>query len=327
MTVEILVLPFCLTPTGAVNRHKLNSGTAAQGFHLLNSMPYLNVDLDYFDHRKTKRLIGLLGKGSEILPIRLWAYCGKFHSEDGRFTGYSEQEIESISSWWGKSGELLPAMKTSNWMNQDSAGWFMVAWHEHQGHLMAFKLKGKAMAETRWRRVREQAEKLAGSNAGSIPASNALSDLILSKPTDPILPNGVAPAAAPPKKFQKPEFHEMEFQAMKIGLPVTEINGFFNHYEANGWRVGRNPMKDWRAAMSNWKRIYDTNRFNQNAGRNSGGGIKPNPRNHGIVKGPTDYAAAARRKAESGAQAPVAGPMAETKREPPATGSDGGGCL
>lgn len=28
---------------------------------------------------------------------------------------------------------------------------------------------------------------------------------------------------------------------------------FFNYYEANGWKVGRNPMKDWKAAVRNWE--------------------------------------------------------------------------
>jgi hypothetical protein len=27
---------------------------------------------------------------------------------------------------------------------------------------------------------------------------------------------------------------------------------FFNYYQSNGWKVGRNPMKDWRAAATNW---------------------------------------------------------------------------
>lgn len=28
---------------------------------------------------------------------------------------------------------------------------------------------------------------------------------------------------------------------------------FHNHYEANGWRVGKNPMKNWKATARNWK--------------------------------------------------------------------------
>lgn len=59
-------------------------------------MPYLNVDLDYFSHRKAVRLIGLIGSQHVAVPIKLWAYVGKHHCEDGSLKGYSVQEIESI---------------------------------------------------------------------------------------------------------------------------------------------------------------------------------------------------------------------------------------
>jgi len=29
---------------------------------------------------------------------------------------------------------------------------------------------------------------------------------------------------------------------------------FLDHYESNGWKVGRNPMKDWKAAVRTWER-------------------------------------------------------------------------
>ena len=29
---------------------------------------------------------------------------------------------------------------------------------------------------------------------------------------------------------------------------------FYDHFVSNGWKVGRNPMKDWRAAARNWSR-------------------------------------------------------------------------
>lgn len=28
---------------------------------------------------------------------------------------------------------------------------------------------------------------------------------------------------------------------------------FISYYESNGWKVGRNPMKDWKAAVRNWE--------------------------------------------------------------------------
>lgn len=32
-------------------------------------MAYLNLDLDYFDHPKTRRLVGLLGRGKRATMI------------------------------------------------------------------------------------------------------------------------------------------------------------------------------------------------------------------------------------------------------------------
>ncbi len=36
---------------------------------------------------------------------------------------------------------------------------------------------------------------------------------------------------------------------------------FFDYYESNGWRVGRNPMKDWKAAARRWKRQQATGKI------------------------------------------------------------------
>jgi len=41
---------------------------------------------------------------------------------------------------------------------------------------------------------------------------------------------------------------------------------FFDYYQANGWKVGKNPMKDWKAAARNWKRRQD--KFSNNGVNN-----------------------------------------------------------
>lgn len=33
---------------------------------------------------------------------------------------------------------------------------------------------------------------------------------------------------------------------------VKEADKFFNYYESNGWHVGKNKMKNWKAAAKNW---------------------------------------------------------------------------
>lgn len=53
------------------------------------------------------------------------------------------------------------------------------------------------------------------------------------------------------KKTQKPTVEEIADHIKEKGYGVN-ARQFFNYYEANGWRVGRNPMKNWKAAVENW---------------------------------------------------------------------------
>jgi len=55
--------------------------------------------------------------------------------------------------------------------------------------------------------------------------------------------------------FTKPTVKEIfDYACEKLSnddaLKFTEK--FHAHYEANGWKVGRNPMKDWKAAVRKW---------------------------------------------------------------------------
>jgi hypothetical protein len=54
------------------------------------------------------------------------------------------------------------------------------------------------------------------------------------------------------KIFVKPTIQEVQEY---ITLNNYRINAeeYMAHYESNGWRVGRNPMKDWRAACRTWE--------------------------------------------------------------------------
>ena len=65
------------------------------------------------------------------------------------------------------------------------------------------------------------------------------------------------PAPIKEKKatFKKPTVVEIydyacEKLSDKDALAFTEK--FHAHYEANGWKVGRNAMKDWKAAVRKW---------------------------------------------------------------------------
>lgn len=69
-----------------------------------------------------------------------------------------------------------------------------------------------------------------------------------------------APSVSDVEEFTKEKSIQLDAQA------------FVDHYTSNGWKVGKNPMKDWKAAARNWAR------------RNSGSG---HPFTHSKPSGPS----------------------------------------
>jgi uncharacterized protein YdaU (DUF1376 family) len=55
------------------------------------------------------------------------------------------------------------------------------------------------------------------------------------------------------KRFIKPTLEEVQAYCKERGNNV-DPQQFIDHYDSNGWRVGRNPMKDWKAAVRTWER-------------------------------------------------------------------------
>ena len=61
------------------------------------------------------------------------------------------------------------------------------------------------------------------------------------------------PAQEKPKRknFVKPTVEEIAAFCKEKNYGVN-AQTFFNYYEANGWKIGRNAMKSWQAAVQNW---------------------------------------------------------------------------
>lgn len=53
------------------------------------------------------------------------------------------------------------------------------------------------------------------------------------------------------KRFTPPTKDEIEIFCLENGLSI-DVNRFINHYESNGWMVGKNKMKNWQATVRNW---------------------------------------------------------------------------
>jgi len=69
----------------------------------------------------------------------------------------------------------------------------------------------------------------------------------------PVKPKAVA---KPAKRFTKPSLVELQQQFHDKGSKTCndDAQAFTDHYESNGWKVGKNPMKNWKSAVNNWIR-------------------------------------------------------------------------
>ena len=57
----------------------------------------------------------------------------------------------------------------------------------------------------------------------------------------------------PLKRFTAPTLEEVKAYCVERKNNV-DAERFINYYTANGWKVGKNPMKDWKAAVRSWER-------------------------------------------------------------------------
>lgn len=57
-------------------------------------------------------------------------------------------------------------------------------------------------------------------------------------------------------RFVKPTIDEVKAYCLERGKGV-DAEKWYNYYSANGWKVGRSKMVDWRAAVRTWERSVD----------------------------------------------------------------------
>jgi uncharacterized protein YdaU (DUF1376 family) len=118
--------------------------------------------------------------------------------------------------------------------------------------------KAKASASLRWSNsvangMRTHSERTANEvptqcSSVSVSVSEDINTKTVQEPAS-------AAFAPPPKKarFSKPSLEEITAYCTERGNSVDPQH-WLDHYTSNGWKVGRNPMTDWRATVRTWER-------------------------------------------------------------------------
>ena len=92
-------------------------------------------------------------------------------------------------------------------------------------------------------------------------------------------------------RFQQPTIEEVKEFSERNGKAVTDPVRFFEYYTANGWKVGKNKMKDWRAAFRMWE--------SKDKGTGAGAGSRTKPEELPIMENEYTPEHLAKREADS----------------------------
>ena len=67
---------------------------------------------------------------------------------------------------------------------------------------------------------------------------------------------GVLPPQERRKSFEVPTIETLRELCVGCGIPPSEAEGIMDHYQSNGWMVGRTKMVEVAAAVRTWARNY-----------------------------------------------------------------------
>ena len=62
------------------------------------------------------------------------------------------------------------------------------------------------------------------------------------------------------KRFEKPTLSEIEQYCIERNNNV-DAEAFYSYYESIGWKVGKNPMKNWKFAVITWEKRENKNKY------------------------------------------------------------------
>lgn len=187
-------------------------------------MAWIEVHDDIADHIKTQELARRLhGEITECVGIlvQLWLFTLRVSWKNGDLTGYTSTSISHACRWTKDPDLLIKALQDSGYLD----GMQVHDWQIYARETIRNRMRFSKRAEKTRRKPRKSTENTA-------------------------LPNHTIPNhTIPNKKKDIPPLINDVIDHMKDEI---EAKKFFVYYESNGWRVGRNPMKNWRAAATGW---------------------------------------------------------------------------
>jgi len=186
------------------------------------------------------RIANLLGVHPDHafgLCIRFWVWVDD-HMKTCNAPSVTASDVDVILERPGFSDALLSV----GWLRVRDGSLEVPNFDRH----LSQKAKDSALSAARVKKHR------AGNNARASPVDGN-ADVTVEALQGERAPICINSSSSSSSSFKKPSLEEIEQYCAQRGNQV-DPQAWLDHYEANGWKVGRNAMKDWRASVRTWER-------------------------------------------------------------------------
>jgi hypothetical protein len=203
---------------------------------------WIQLDSGFYRHTKTLRLKRAIGPAALWVPPRLWAYCTEHESDD--ISLLSPEDLCDVLEYEGDAGALVASLKSCGFITED--GKTVTGWAERYGAKLEFyRNRAQRAANARWAKTGPSSGNT--KNRQDKTSKHRQASL---KDASSMLP--ASASAGSVSRFIIPTPEEVTAYAEEVGYPLNGA-AWCDSYAQKGWMVGRSKMKDWRAAVRNWK--------------------------------------------------------------------------
>jgi hypothetical protein len=231
----------------------------------------------------TRNVMRCATVGATLAVWGVMRHRGKRNGDDLTCSGVTVQVLDDIADLPG-FGE---AMQSCGWVAETDEG--IVFPRFFAEYNVEIDDKGKSSAAERQARYRQsqKAKRDGERDATRDVTSDGREEKRREEKSTVVIPQSARPPQATPEaqqpeqpqppetlpatiqrsSFRKPTVQDVAEYATSACLDM-DPQAFFDYYVANGWRVGRNAMKDWKAAARNWAKRDEEYRSNH-AGQSS----------------------------------------------------------
>jgi hypothetical protein len=124
--------------------------------------------------------------------------------------------------------------------------WRLVNWSKYKDEIRKAQMAAASRRYRNLKKIEPASSTVINRHQGVILHS-------LSTPTPTPSPTPAKNTNTGTGRFAPPTLSEVRDYIREKGLTVDAV-AWLAHYESNGWKVGKNPMKNWKAAIWTWTR-------------------------------------------------------------------------